>query len=311
MAKCLTYAVAIVIFAFSNCASASGIHGADGNRNSELKWGSAPMRILPLGDSITYGVGSTAYPPSYIATSSSVDGGYRAPLYRALTDSGVGNESFVFVGPQLSGPDWLAVEQRNHSGYPGYTIAQVADIAPTWLPYQPDVILVHLGTNDVHLNHSVAQMLSDMDRLLNLTVTALENRRAGTGPGAGNGTAAVQIFVATIISRGLPVYVKNLTAYNAALPALVSSYSANGHNVSLVDMNARSGICAVVPSAARLQPRSSRHATLRSMTDPAPSPTPAPVDPRNDCCADRVHPTQAGYSIMAGIWWEYLRPLFP
>lgn len=228
------------------------------------------VKILPLGDSITWGAGSTAQPPDYVAAATTDDGGYRAPLYFSLLSAGWPNSSFTFVGSQTSGPAWFPAEQRHHEGHPGWTTAQVASIWKTWTAFQADVTLVHLGTNDIHEGRTTSEMIADMNNLLNITFTQTPN---------------TAVLLATIISRGTPQWVPNVTAYNDALPAVVDSFASQGHNITLVDMNARTGMCA--------------------MANPAPG-----GYNRSDCCQDRVHPTAGGYSILAGVWFEYLRDMF-
>lgn len=109
---------------------------------------STPLTILPLGDSITHGVGSRAQPPHYAAPETPLDGGYRAPLYHALVYNDVPATAFQFVGTLSSGPADIPVAQRAHEGHPGYTIAQVLALSQNWGPLMADVVLVHLGTNE-------------------------------------------------------------------------------------------------------------------------------------------------------------------
>ena len=85
-----------------------------------------PIRVLPLGDSITYG-----YP---------VPGGYRLPLYQLLTNAGY-NVDFTGTqtdngAPELFDPD--------HEGHPGWTIRGINSIVPDVLAAtdDPDVILL-------------------------------------------------------------------------------------------------------------------------------------------------------------------------
>lgn len=87
-------------------------------------------RILPLGDSITYGCGSSdALPPSWTVSCGATAGGYRAPLYHALKDTGFvdasGNATFTMVGTQYNGPVDIPYEQTANEGHPGWTIPQV------------------------------------------------------------------------------------------------------------------------------------------------------------------------------------------
>jgi len=63
-----------------------------------------PIRILPLGDSITYG-----YP---------VSGGYRLPLYQLLTNGGY-NVDFTGTQTDNGAPD---LPDPHHEGHPGWTI---------------------------------------------------------------------------------------------------------------------------------------------------------------------------------------------
>ena len=68
----------------------------------------------------------------------------------------------------------------------------------------------------------------------------------------------------------------------------------------------------LVPSLAAMRP--SRVLAIFSTTNglPVRRVTPPGGAPNGtECCADRVHPTQGGYAIMAGVWWEYLRGLVP
>src|SRR5689334_8226516 len=65
----------------------------------------APVRVMPLGDSITQG-GSI--------------GGYRLDLGTKLRAAG---RSIDFVGSLTDGP--ASMPDRNHEGHPGWTIAQI------------------------------------------------------------------------------------------------------------------------------------------------------------------------------------------
>ena len=75
----------------------------------------ATLRILPLGDSITFGCGSDAAPPDWYACCTASSGGYRAPLWAALNAS-VQNVSVQFVGTESNGPEWVPISQRAHEG---------------------------------------------------------------------------------------------------------------------------------------------------------------------------------------------------
>lgn len=104
----------------------------------------AGIRIMPLGDSITMGVGST-------------DGsGYRKRLYNRL----VGVDYDVdFVGSQKDGPTTF---DRDHEGHGGFTAPEIAAQAFGWVSANPaDIVLLHAGTNDVEKKPADIGMVLD------------------------------------------------------------------------------------------------------------------------------------------------------
>lgn len=122
----------------------------------------APLRILPLGDSITQG-----------GRGDREELTYRWPLFRLLRGAGL---RFDFIGSQHAGlhadARWPDVDgtpfDPDHEGHYGWTTAAVRDRLPEWLagyPAPPDVALVHLGTNDQSapdLEAAVARPLRDI-----------------------------------------------------------------------------------------------------------------------------------------------------
>jgi lysophospholipase L1-like esterase len=87
---------------------------------------------MPLGDSITAGVGS------------STGGGYRLPLWRAL--AGRTNIEVDFVGSEHGG----GFADPDHEGHSGYMIDQIRAGVDGWVAdARPDVVLLHLGINDL------------------------------------------------------------------------------------------------------------------------------------------------------------------
>ena len=95
-----------------------------------------PIKIMPLGDSITYGM--------------DVPGGYRLPLYQKLTAAGY---TVDYIGTQ-TGNSAADLPDPDHEGHPGWCIKHdavgVYQNIGSWLTQveAPDVILLHLGTND-------------------------------------------------------------------------------------------------------------------------------------------------------------------
>lgn len=192
------------------------------------------VRVLPLGDSITFGCGSDAAPPDWYACCTPLSGGYRAPLWAALNGSGV-NATIQMVGTQSNGPAWVPEPQRAHEGHPGWTINEIAGLQAKWVALQPDVVLLMAGTNDVTQGHSNATMQADYAKLL----ASLR----GTLPAAR--LVVASIFNIADSSGAGPSFPPALRALNAALPGLAAAVGG-----SFVDMNAATGMCAAPGSAA-------------------------------------------------------------
>jgi lysophospholipase L1-like esterase len=141
--------------------------------------------IMPLGDSITEGVGSS-------------DGlGYRGRLDRLL------KFRHAWVGSQSAAP-W------RHEGHSGWRIDQVIPYARGWAAtYRPSVILVDLGTNDAGRGHDepAAQMLAELQTLL------AELR-------AGSPTSAIVVAQPTLTPLNTAAQQAALRDYGNALAAL-------------------------------------------------------------------------------------------
>ncbi|MBN2090081.1 T9SS type A sorting domain-containing protein [candidate division KSB1 bacterium] len=107
------------------------------------------FKIMPLGDSITEGYwGSTPI------------GGYRDDLANMLQDEGV---SFDFVGT-LS--DYVNAYPR-HEGHAGKETSFLVQNVKNYLQAtQPDVILLHIGTNDINEGNSAASVKNQTDLLM-------------------------------------------------------------------------------------------------------------------------------------------------
>ena len=118
-----------------------------------------PVRVYPLGDSITFG---TTYRLG--VNRAEMPGGYRDGLHQLFAERGVAHQ---FVGTRTDNSTELqrTAGQDRHDGWPGFTIGEVAGAldgaAPSphygrWLTgngvrpaVHPDVVVLHLGTNDI------------------------------------------------------------------------------------------------------------------------------------------------------------------
>ena len=107
-----------------------------------------PVRIMPLGDSLTSGY--------------RVPGGYRPQLHDGLTASGW---SFDFVG-SISSPTDMA--DPDHEGHNTYVIDELITTTAEMVPlYEPDIVLLLIGTNDVVSQKALSEA---PDRLAELLV---------------------------------------------------------------------------------------------------------------------------------------------
>ena len=188
----------------------------------QLKSGLAPgAKIMPMGDSITYGVDGGG--------GGATNAGYRGPLYNLLTGAGF---TFQFVGSYNPNPGSLPttpVDETFHEGHSGWQtgnggtgilhgVTPVASGGLGWLTVNPDLILIHIGTNNTSLPEP--QSITDDGNTLDQIHTQLPNATT---------------IVAQIIPRpSAPAWIGQ---YNADLVTLVASKKALGYNVILADLN--------------------------------------------------------------------------
>jgi lysophospholipase L1-like esterase len=163
-----------------------------------------PVWIMPLGDSITRGSGSTSI------------NGYRKPLYQMLIAEG---HWIDFIGGQQDGSSDF---DRNHEGHSGWSAdggsrGSIANNVYSFLTANPaDIVLLHIGTNDVQEGH---QDPADIARILD------EIRRK---------SGDIQVVLALIINQA--TYSPETTQYNDQVRELALERIASGHALTLLDM---------------------------------------------------------------------------
>lgn len=118
-----------------------------------------PIKIVPLGNSITSARVTTAGANSY-----------RRNLWHKLEDAGynvdyVGSQDKDHKGGTYPDPSF----DHDHEGHWGWRADQiVADLA-TWLGgYTPDVALIHLGSNDILQGNTVASTIDEIKAVINI-----------------------------------------------------------------------------------------------------------------------------------------------
>lgn len=147
----------------------------------------ANPKIMPLGDSITMGMHGVGADWN---TNKSLRGGYRAKLYELLSANGT---TFNFVGGGIvDGRETLP--DKDHEGHGGWCITGgggtcygdsdstsggnggISHHVAGWLnQYQPDVILLHIGTNDFSGGDQVSDVVSRYGQLIDQIFTARPN----------------------------------------------------------------------------------------------------------------------------------------
>lgn len=108
-----------------------------------------PVRIMPLGDSITQG--SRRYDS------------YRRPLWLRLQEAGY-TVDFVGSSPRNHGGSPPHDDfDRDHEGHWGWRVDQVlAELEPWTRSAQPDIVLVHLGSNDLFRPEEPAEVVREL-----------------------------------------------------------------------------------------------------------------------------------------------------
>ncbi len=158
----------------------------------------AQIRIMPLGNSITDGDGSSNL------------GGYRYYLYYALKDA---NVQFDFVGSLNGGTGF---PDTDHEGHGGFQADQLA--VQNYLTANPaDVVFLEIGTNDVTAGKSATQIRDEIEVL----VDKIHSFKP-----------TIAIYLGTLIPRKDNSALQTVNDdLNALLPDLVNAKSTAGYKL--------------------------------------------------------------------------------
>ena len=229
------------------------------------------IKIMPVGNSITAGE-HYGYPALAERT------GYRKDLYWMLMGSGYNVD---FVGSQRHGErpendeewyDW------NCEAYPGWRIPDIANKVKSALPtYEPNILLVHVGTNGSDWNNKPGQVLDMLDMINEFSV--------------GN-NHPMTVFLCKIINRFEGGHAST-TQFNKAVADSVAIRTGDKIKIILVDMENGAGL---------------------DYTDDPPDPTANPPYEGGDMWGetypgvayDKYHPNDKGNTKMAVKFYEEL-----
>ena len=188
-----------------------------------------PLRIMPVGDSITAGYTDNpmwATPFTF---------GYRDTLYTRLTNAGyniqyVGTSSEPWnnlygtpTPPPTGSLDLRTINQDHHRGYGGWNVSAIASQVGGWLNTDnPDVVLLMIGINDIAQGSSgnPAGLENSLNNLVNTIVTTKPNAHL-------------------IVAQTTPYasYTDSIVQYNTYIrDTLVPYWAGQGKHVTTVDM---------------------------------------------------------------------------
>ena len=189
-------------------ANPDGSMGGNGGSAAYNPCKASPCVILPLGDSITHGFGSTD------------DAGYRSALFKLIVAA---NQNVTFTGSLSNGPSTVSGKTfpKNHEGHDGIAVTGITGYVPPSKAFiaTPHIVLLHIGTNDMTSNADPSTTASQLDTLVSDLVKAAPD---------------ALILVAKII----PLFYTSTTYNNyvAKIPGIVSAHAAKNEHVVMVDM---------------------------------------------------------------------------
>jgi len=171
-----------------------------------------PVKIMPLGDSITYG---DNYADGDNPRPTGKRHAYRNFLWYKLSDAGYDAD---FVGSEVAGQDVSPSFDPDNEGHPGWTSYDVVYEVYDWLTINtPDIILLHLGSND-HFSY-----MGGMEGVLN----EINRYQDETGN-------YIHVIVALIIDKKRSE--TTIRNFNRNLQNLVNERIHKGELITLVDM---------------------------------------------------------------------------
>jgi len=176
------------------------------------------MRIMPFGDSITYG---DSYEDGENPRPSSVREAYRSHLYYKLRDI---NYSADFVGSLVAGESVSPSFDPDNEGHPGWSSYRLADSTVEFLEKNPpNVMLIHAGSNDHSDNiHGVENILNWIDYYEVQSQTK------------------ITVVLALIINK--KEYESLITRFNDRLRDMANQRIAKGDSIVVVDMENDAGL---------------------------------------------------------------------
>ena len=133
------------------------------------------------------------------------------------------------MGTLRAGPKYVPEEWLRHEGHDGWRIDQVDSVLDKALASAarpPDLVTIHLGTNDCYQGARTDLMQQRLESLLGHLFTKVPEAK---------------VFLASLI--GFPRKAGCVEAFNAGLPSTVAAHRHKGQKVVYVPMHEQSGVC--------------------------------------------------------------------
>lgn len=179
----------------------------------------AKTKIMPLGDSITW---DWHYSDERTDAERS---GYRNYLWYFLKNAELDVD---FVGHKTNGGAVVPLYDGDNEGYTGWTSYQISDTIYHLLEMNPpDIILLHIGTNDSLYYPSTST--SGVERILN-EVDRFERDEG----------IHIKVILARIIS--LPSQAAWVSQFNNSIQTMAQNRIRNGDDITIVDMEYGAGL---------------------------------------------------------------------
>ncbi len=170
--------------------------------------GAMPLvRIMPLGDSITQG--------------DSKRDTYRRPLWKSLQAEGYNVDFVGSLRLNHRGPPPNDDFDHDHEGHWGWRVDEILGDIHRWAEeHRPDVVLVHLGSNDLFQRQSLESTLDELGELID-TVREVQPRAT--------------FLLAQIIPTDSAAANTRIRNLNARIPELAAATSTAMSRVIVVD----------------------------------------------------------------------------
>ena len=178
---------------------------------SLVKTDEPPIRIMPLGDSITQGAAD--------------NDSYRRPLWKLLTKN---NEKIDFVGSMKTNYPYTRSAHSDfdmdHEGHWGWRTDDVLAKVDGWARQaRPDIVLIHLGSNDILQKQKNKDTVEELRRII-ITLRKHNPR--------------IRIFLAQLIPVASKSINKRVQELNDLLPNMAQSITTDDSPVHIVDQHA-------------------------------------------------------------------------